>query len=319
VIKNGKGEYDMLSNSNDILELTQKKIEKQSRLTFMNNKFMNKATEMEFELSYDLEKSFDGKNSEITLILEDVLSDNDIKLSRKLETFDLAVLNCSYSFYKANSAIIDVPAIKKSLTQLGNSRRKIDLDDQINLSLRKLAATRILIRYPEDTKDRNNNTIIEIESYLLPVDRVRVKPFGAKFNDELRDVFTFLKEPALITYADAMGKKQYFTLDAKWFNTPVNKTKDAVTLNYRLAQRINHIKHEAESKRNKKGNQIILFDNLFNDCNLLDGLAASTIKSKKMKLRKLVYQMLDFYIKEKMINGYSERKSGKVIDAVIIS
>lgn len=279
------------------------------------------------------------KNSDAVtyLSLEMDTEESGIKLDRKINLFDKSVLNAAINLFEAGNDIFTVRQLCSWMKGAKNNNSGIDKAtiERVEESMKKQQRTIARIDAKETFKKRGITEYdAELETYLLPIEKLKVWGKGKRANEKI-EAYHFIKEPPVLSHARATN--QIYTAPAKALQTGnVSATESVIILRNYLMERI-------EAARGGKLNRKILYSTIYDEMEIIepsiynyadqtDKATGKTIPAelaykrdlqqyhkKTAKTRKNVKDLLDNWVEQGYIKGYTESKKGKTLEGVTIN
>lgn len=231
------------------------------------------------------------------------ITEDGLTLSKPLTRYDKQVQNGVFSLIESGQTVFSSKQVYEAFA--GKSSTSAQAIGKVTQSLNKMRTTLISIDWTEHARlnglpfDSNRGDFMVSETYLLPLDRIRMNSYGQEI-----DAFQVIAMPVLYRYAKAVG--QVCTIERSLFSVPVSNTDSSVVIRNELLQRIEQIKNP----RNKIGNTI-RFSWIYD----LVGVTDKTIKDRR---RKDVIKMLDEWVGKKHFHSYTIEKSKKEFHSIVI-
>ena len=267
-----------------------------------------------------------GKINEIKTFVNVTLAEDCKLIGKPYTEYDRQVQNAVCSLYYAGNKAITLATVYRAMTHRTEAETPSPQQlKKIEKSLRKqmseiyvdIDATEEIeaLCKREKTKIFDNYKLFK-EKPLLSLEKNKlIAPNGARF-----DCYLILTEPIQLAYAKMTRK--LLTVDAslldikkvdrkgKTTTVSIPNTDNRITVKGYLLRRIEVIKHDKKTKRNKQSN-VILISSIFEKANIIQ-------KNQKTRIREYIIQALKFWKAEGFIKGYSERKKGCSLVAVVI-
>lgn len=229
----------------------------------------------------------------------------DIKISgiSGLTSYDEAVHNAVISlFLVGGNDIITPRMIYRQMT--GNAN--VTLPDQhrqlISDSIDKMSALRVTINTTGE-RAGYKNLDIEYKGNLL-----YTKSITARLNGVIvEDCIKILDTPVLYTYANAKNHVSRFPISLLNSSDKVHKTPDVIIIQNYLLKRIDSFKDKKQDK--------ILYSSIYDQLDFQTEGRAS-INNKKKKVRDHTKTILDHFVSQGLISGYSEDEKDKKTNAI---
>lgn len=280
----------------DVNLLTRDKIS----YTLLDKDIINKGEQM---LSMEKRGSAD---TVVTKLIVSLDLDEIGKISKNLTFtyFDKSVFDAVCSLLSVGNQAISLGMIARTMLGKKPSYHPNQiLLSEINNSVNKLEKIKVyidmsdeMIHFSQLNKDDVSQCILESRFFEFKKLRTVIK--GKKV-----DVLIFSDEPILLKYAKM--RSQISSIANYLLDTPTQKTKNSLTVQSYLLQKINIL------KLNKNLPQCIMYDaiyDLFDEFKNND-LPLKTKESMRSRIRKAITDILNFWVEEKFIEGYEiERK-----------
>ena len=227
-----------------------------------------------------------------------------------LTNYDKSIINGVSSILESGNSSFTIPMLYHAMTGKANPTVDDQLLGEIQAKLEKMRRLTISIDLSEEFKahfigEDGSDLLLEdltIEGYLLPLNKLTGVVNGKK-----SEMYQIIDTPPLYSYAKA--KKQIATVPLSLLNAPVNNTATTIPLKSYLLFRIEGMKNKNNRLRSDK----ILYSSIYSE---LDDSDAN--KTRKMRIRNYTKAILDHFVKEKYIVGYSELRTGRSIEGVKI-
>lgn len=174
----------------------------------------------------------------------------------------------------------------------------------VTKSIRKMQTTLLNIDWTEHARmkgiDMGEGDFIKTEEPILPARGAYIKAGG-----QVRSGYTLYTEPALFTYAKAVG--QISTTDKKVLQIPtVSNTEETIVLKNFLMRHVEHLKNS------KKWNPVLTFETIFENCGIDVPANHATRK------RKVIFDILDYWKSIGYISTYEVNKQGRSYHSITI-
>ena len=227
--------------------------------------------------------------------------------------FDYAVLDACLNEKKHGNVYTTVNRIFHILG--GGQNLTPKMKDTILESIERLAGVRLHICIDQDSmkkgvipkdqqgrfhKDRYGDDFI-FNGYLLPTESAT-----ATINGKTVDAIHLLNGGALLN--NAVARNQFATADLFLLHPPIRCTEKTIATNHYLLRRSKEIigSNALSRKHVKKLQRIITFDDMYRHIGISNGT-----RKQKQDARKTALKILDFFVKSKLLKGYSiENKNG---------
>lgn len=279
------------------------------------------------------------KNSDAVtyLSLELETEESGIKLDRKISLYDKSVLTAAINLFEAGNDTFTSWQLCSWMKGTRNNNSGIDESSikEAEKSLEKQQLIRAKISATETFRKRGITEYDgELKTYLLPIEELEIWGKGKRANKKVK-AYHFIKEPPILTHARAT--KQIYTAPVEALQTGnISATKSVIILRNYLMERI-------EAARGGKLNRKILYSTIYDDMEIIepsiysyadqtDEATGETIPAelaykrdlqqyykKTAKTRKNVKYLLDNWVKQGYIKGYTESKKGKTLEGVTIN
>lgn len=224
------------------------------------------------------------------------------KLSNNVEFtyFDKSVFDAICSLLMIGNKAISLAMIAR--TMLGKKfpyHPNPELLNEIDESINKLERIKISIDMSEEFAQFSQLKTEDISKAVLSSRFFECRRFDTIVKGSRVNVILFTQEPILLKYAKR--RAQLSSIDNFLLDTPTKKTKNLITVQSYLLQRINML------KLNRNLPQCIMFDAIYE---LFDvsNLSVDTKKSLYSRIRKSVITILDYWQKENFLKEYSIEK-----------
>lgn len=250
------------------------------------------------------------------VITIDINNELVIENDKRINAIDRLVINRAFSIWQVNKTHIDAELIYKDIKGEYTESNRIgkDLYDKINSSIDKLRTSNMIINIENaDTiqrlgLDTENIEAIKKESYILPLNKTEIK----YKNGVVKSSYEYIQEPVYFTLAQTVGQIKSIPRDYMLLNEPANSkqqtqktTTATVLIDDTLARHIELIK-STKNNPNFKNANILLYDTILNECELLKDIEPGTSKYKTYKHRYTQYieTKIKDYKKRHLIKNY---------------
>lgn len=250
------------------------------------------------------------------VITIDINNELVIEGDKRINAIDRLVINRAFSIWQVNKTHIDAELIYKDIKGEYTESNRIgkDLYDKINNSIDKLRTSSMIINIENaDTiqrlgLDTENIEAIKKESYILPLNKTEIK----YKNGVVKSSYEYIQEPVYFTLAKTVGQIKSIPRDYMLLNEPANSkqqtqktTTATVLIDDTLARHIELIK-STKNNPNFKNANILLYDTILNECELLKDIEPGTSKYKTYKHRYTQYidAKIKDYKKRHLIKNY---------------
>lgn len=220
-------------------------------------------------------------------------------LSEKAAGNDIITLGRLFHDIGGGQRLSEAPKIKAAI---------IDSIRRLRITNLKVDLTELIEQYPKYAESlgqkKNKNGRVILEGALIPSENITVEINGKIADGAIRIIGT------PILWRIAKMKNQLAHCEQELLNVPVRTTEQTLMLKGYLLERILKIKGSNDPKRNKrvrKLSNVILFDTIYQKCNLTD-----TGRNRQGEYRKTITQILEHFISRNFITGYNFiKKNGK--------
>lgn len=275
-----------------------------------NNKLANRMT--------DGRIPFDGREFDLLLNKQNNISnpvtinyeDDAIQIQDKDKRFtpyDRSVYNAVCSLYEADNNHFTPDQVYRCMNGL---TEKESVSPQavghVTRSIDKMRKIHAKVDYTNEmkTKNKENTDQFIIEGFIINADKIRIKAGGYEVAG-----YRMLPKPILYEYAQVT--KQVISVPSKLLNTKdvIRNTEEVIVIREYLIRRIEIMKHP----KNKNYSNRILFESVFNELDL-----PNPTSKKSMKVRNIIFKILDKYKAEKYIKNYAIHKASRSFKGVDI-
>ena len=286
--------------------------------TVFNDKISNSLAKL-INNQKEIIKGTGGKNK--GLEIKAIISNAEITQDKVLTAWDKCVLQAIYSLSKENS-FFSLNMIKKALS-IKKYRDKTRIDTEIIKSIEKMSITKISLDIAKELNETyktplNADTIkaLGIESYLLPLEKIYKEVGGAK-----QEMYYFIKPPIYFTYIEARGQILSLSTD-KMQIYALPDTKENIMLKNYLGTRIEDMKHQRKTNKTNNYINIILYDTIFKENDLLqdDKLkqGEKAYNKKRDTYRNTIKEILQHFKDIKEIKDFKEIKESRKYNKIQI-
>ena len=305
--------------------------------SFIDNKIakviqkINNKEEQPVDLALDTPNKQKHKKRIQTPIVVKLDIDNavDLVYAKRITAIDKMVLHRAFSLWQVNKSHIDAELIYKDITGIDTDKTRIgeDLYKKINASINKLRTSSISINIenPDTIQrlglDSDNIERIKKETYILPLNKTEIR----YKNGIVKSSYEYIQEPIYFTLAKAIGQIKTIPRDYMLLDTPNQKNKKSkqkdtnskynkTTYTYLTMDRIliidyiaRYITYLHSTKDLKQYNNILLYDKIIEECELLEDKEPGTASYKQAKRRYIVFI-------DKKLNEYKDQKLIKKLE-----
>lgn len=229
-----------------------------------------------------------------------------------LSTYDKSIINGVTSLLESGNTVFSVPMLYHAMTGKQNPTVDDALYEEIAGKLEKMRRMMLSIDLTEENEaryftdqngDRKEITDLQLEGYLLPLNKV-----SGMINGKKTELFQVIQHPPLYTYSKM--KRQLASVKISLLGAPVNNNSTTIPLKTYLLQRIEMMKNQ----KNSICQSSILYESIYQE---LGALEAN--KTKKMRIRSYTTTILDYFVEQTYIRSYDEYKKGRSIAGIQIS
>lgn len=253
-----------------------------------------------------------GNQPITTTVTLDMPDHMKIEGGHSLSTYDKSIINGVTSLIECGNTVFSIPMLYHAMTGKQNPTVDEQLYDDISGKLEKMRRMLLTIDITKESEaqyitGKNGEELkiedLTLEGYLLPLNKV-----SGVINGKKSELYQILQHPPL--YAYSKMKRQLASVSISLLGAPVNNNATTIPLKTYLLQRIELMKN----KKNSIVSSVILYDSIYQE---LGALEAN--KTKKMRIRTYTNTILDYFVEQKYIQGYSEFKKGRSITGINIS
>lgn len=220
-------------------------------------------------------------------------------LSEKAAGNDIITLGRLFHDIGGGRDLVDAPKIKAAI---------IDSIRRLRITNLKVDLTDLIEQYPKYAESlgqkKNKNGRVILEGALIPSENITVEVNGKIAESAIHIIGT------PILWRIAKMKNQLAHCEQELLNVPIRTTEQTLMLKGYLLERILKIKGSNDPKRNKrvrKLSNVILFNTIYQKCNL-DG----NDTRRTTEYRKTITQILNHFITRNFITDYKFiKKNGK--------
>ena len=294
-------------------ELSKTNFKRPENLVMANTKLTNYTFDNTTDLSEGEEMIVSSRKSknEVTITAKVVsqLDVEGIKITRQLSEQDRCVFDAVLTLFVEGQRTFTAKQVYKTYT--GLDRMNPSAIENVENSLQKMRATLIDIDWTNhalmnklDEETAPKQVTVTVGGYLLPLEVIRMDE-----GDTHQIMYRFIKEPVYLTYSRLVG--QLITIPAEMLKLEsLDMTPERIAIQHYMMRRIEIMKN----KRNKSNNRTMLFETIFEKCNL-------NVSTRQYKAHhvKAVEKILTEWIERKYIKGYRITTKGKAKTGVEIS
>ena len=211
---------------------------------------------------------------------------------KELTSFDREVHDAIVTLYvEGGNKYITVNMIYQMMTGKRGAHCSPIQAEEISKSITKMMVSRAIINVRDEATFRGV-TECNYDSNILNVKRCQVA-----INGQTAEAIKILDAPILYEYAKR--RNQIGRFDVCLLDSPINKSKEVITLDGYLRRRILGMKGKSKLSPNIK------YDTVYKHLEINAGNDSATRK-KRERVRKAMKRILDFYVKKGFIRGYTE-------------
>ena len=243
----------------------------------------------------------------LTKIVVSLDPDELEKMSNNMEFtyFDKSVFDAICSLLMIGNKAMSLSMIARAM--LGKKspyHPGSELLEEIDKSINKLERIKISIDMSEEIARFNQLKNEDVSKAVLKSRFFECRRLDTVIKGNAVDVIMFTQEPILLKYAKK--RAQLSSINNSLLDTPTKKTKNLITIQSYLLQRINML------KLNKKLPQCIMFKSIYSlfDDDVVN-MSDRAIKDLYVRARKAVLSILEFWKKEGFIKNYSLTTKGR--------
>ena len=243
----------------------------------------------------------------VTIDLDEITqTSKNISINYRFSYFDKCVFDSICSLLSVGNQAISLGMIARAMLGKKASYHPNEiLLSEINNSINKLEKIKVYIDMSDEIIHFSQLQSKDVKKCILESRFFEFKKLKTVLkNKEEIDVFIFSDEPILLKYAKL--RSQISSIANYLLDTPTQKTKNLLTVQSFLLQKINML------KLNKSLPQCILYSSIYNlfDEFKDENLSLKTKESMRSRIRKAVTDILNFWVQEKFIENYEiERKN----------
>lgn len=248
------------------------------------------------------------------LEIKALISNAEIKQSKVLSQWDKYILQAIYSV-SINNPYFDINMIKRALN-LKSYKKKTSINDEIKASIEKMSITKISLDIAKELNETYKTPLnadkikaLEIESYLLPLEKIYKKVGGAK-----QEMYYFIKKPIYFTYIEARNQILNLATE-KLFIYRLTDTKENTMLKIYLKTRIDDMKYQKNKSKTNNYIDTILYDTIFKENDLLQDKELQknekAYNKKRDTYRNTIKEILKHYKDIKDIKDYKEIRENR--------
>lgn len=230
---------------------------------------------------------------------------------QELEPYDDEVhrgmLTC---YYSGGNEYMTPQMIFRAMVGNADARLGENQREQINKSLDTLMYGRLVIDGSIEEAEAYNfeeKAAFKYEGTIIQAEKITTVISG-----ERTEVIHILRPPVLFEYAEM--KNQISRLPIEYLDTPISKNMEVITLQGYL---LNRVAAMTANPSNKKINKNILYETIYEYLRI-EAPNDNALKKKKYRIRKHTKKILDYWIKTKLITGYTENEKGNELVSITI-
>lgn len=278
---------------------------------------MDKVTNKIFKSIYELKENekvsynFDvsKKNSKEKIYVLCITDYKDVAEFKKLDIFDLCVLDAIVTLYEVNNSYATLSQIYRVMC--GNDKAKLSLrkatERDIRDSINKMRNIDVEIDNTDEVKHFKGITSMRKRRHLLEAEVTTIKLDG-----NVVSAIKFMNMPINLEYAKIRGHIDR-NVPIKMLDTPVNKTKNNFMVQSYLLRRIKEI------DRGSKGYEISI-DKLLKETGIIETSEKMTVsqRKKKQSVIETCKALLNDWKEKGLIEGYTIKGKRPVKSIVIL-
>ena len=247
-----------------------------------------------------------------TTVTLDIPEQMKIEGGGSLSTYDKSIINGVTSLIESGNTVFSIPMLYHAMTGKQNPTVDEKLYDEIASKLESMRRMILSIDLTEESRaqylvDESGNPLdiesLMVEGYLLPLNKM-----SGIINGKKTEVYQVIQQPPLYTYSKM--KRQLASAPIALLNAPVNNNSTTIPLKTYLLQRIEMMKN----KKNNIVSQNILYESVYSELG-----ESEANKTRKMRIRNYSTTILQHYVDEGYIDGYSEYREGRYIKGIRIT
>lgn len=252
-----------------------------------------------------------GNKPVLTTVTLDMPDHMRIEGGGKLSTYDKSIINGVTSLLESGNTVFSIPMLYHAMTGKQNPTVDDNLYEELTAKLEKMRRMMLTIDLSEENEahyftDENGESVelrdLQIEGYLLPLNKV-----SGLINGKKAELYQIIQHPPLYSYSKI--RRQLASVNISLLGAPVNNNATTIPLKTYLLQRVELMKnqHNNITKTN------ILYESVYQELG-----AAEANKTRKMRIRGYTTTILQYFVDQGYIAGYSEYKKGRSIAGVDI-
>lgn len=286
---------------------------KPENYTLAMDKITNKIFKSFYELKENekIEYSFDvsKKNSKEKINVLCITDYKDVAEFKKLDPFDLCVLDAIVTIYDINNKYATLSQIYRVMC--GNDKAKLSLrkatERDIRNSINKMRNIDVEIDNTEEVKHFKGITSMRTRRHLLEAEVTTIKLDG-----NIVSAIKFMNIPINLEYAKIRGHVDR-NVPIKMLDTPITKTKNNFMIQSYLLRKIKEI------DRGSKGYEISI-DKLLSETSILEPTKkmTSSQRNKKQAVIETCKTLLSDWKEKGLIDGYTIKGKRPVKSIIII-
>lgn len=235
------------------------------------------------------------------------LSDQSIQImgKKELTSYDREVHDAVVTLYvEGGNEFFTPQMVYRTMTGSPAARLSVKQQKSISNSLKKLMFSLVRIEASKEECEAYGFDRFFYEGAVIQLEKCVAVVNGLNL-----EMYHLLCQPVLYTYA---GKKnQIGKFDIRLLNSPVNKNEEIITLQSYLYRRILAV------KGNAKLSSTIIYSTIYKKLNI-SSVSAGGLRKKKLKIRKIVGQILNYWVEQNFIKNFSENKVKDEIVSITI-
>lgn len=226
----------------------------------------------------------------------------ELSINYELTYYDKCVLDSLFSLMFAGNKYFSAAMIARNMAGKEYSNRpSAGTIADVEKSLRKMEYIDISIDISEEVrhfsqlKDRLN-TNIPTDQYIIQRKLLNIEYLKMRVNGKLSSMFRLLSPPVLFEYAYL--RNQFSKIEPIWLKTPVQKSKNILTIQTYLLCKISIMRNNPSFNRN------ILFESLYELVPDIPDKKDKTYKTYVSRLRSNIIAILNHWIESGFITDY---------------
>ena len=246
-----------------------------------------------------------ARNDSITKFSIIVDNEHLVIGNRRLTPIEKAVMDSVITFYIFKEKYIPLNSIvRKVLFKNSTFHPTVAQIQLIRDCLNMLSSARIAIDYTEDIKKKADKKGVKVSRFKKDSALLNYSLYEGTVNGHSAQVVEILDTPILLEYARLEG--QVVIVKEEAITTPINKTIDAIIIQEYLIQQIVYY------HGNKSENAIIYYENIFSFLPERELLSATSERTFKAKIYRVIHTILDYWATIELIRGYEIKNKARI-------